>query len=328
MSTATMRPQIIVDLLVLLSGLLILYFVWRKTGKTILKNVEYLKTLDERYLRLFSGDERTAIQRKRRKTKKVVVWITGTLATCIVLGLTVKAVVIRVTTPQIYEEAISLAETGAYEEAADMLSDLLLDTKKDDYLDAQAYIKLWNAHLCYDEGDITEALECIKGMDFLYLDSEELQTVNDFAYSVKVKYREKVAEERHAYYESLSKKVPYVGMNESDIGKTALGEPADIVRHEKVTISAISYMSNLYDFKLGSETIFTACCVQGVVTEVWDNRKTTTTSSTHKTSTKTYTFDDPYNVRFYSDAEDFYYDHYDDFWDYEEAEEYFNVYHG
>lgn len=34
--------------------------------------------------------------------------------------------------------------------------------------------------------------------------------------------------------------------------------------------------------------------------------------------------DDPYNAKDYSNEEDFYYDHYDDFFDYEEAEDYYN----
>ena len=36
--------------------------------------------------------------------------------------------------------------------------------------------------------------------------------------------------------------------------------------------------------------------------------------------------DDPYDVSSYSDAEDFYYDNCDNFWDYEEAEEYYDEY--
>ena len=36
--------------------------------------------------------------------------------------------------------------------------------------------------------------------------------------------------------------------------------------------------------------------------------------------------DDPYNAKDYSNEEDFYYDHYDDFFDYEEAEDYYNEY--
>ena len=35
---------------------------------------------------------------------------------------------------------------------------------------------------------------------------------------------------------------------------------------------------------------------------------------------------DPYNASDYSDPEDFYYDYYDDFWEFEEAEEYWNAY--
>lgn len=52
-------------------------------------------------------------------------------------------------------------------------------------------------------------------------------------------------------------------------------------------------------------------------------------------SSSTYTFtpyrspskdddDDPYNAKDYSNEEDFYYDHYDDFFDYYEAEDYYN----
>ena len=37
--------------------------------------------------------------------------------------------------------------------------------------------------------------------------------------------------------------------------------------------------------------------------------------------------EDRYNVNDYSNAEDFYDDNYDDFWEYEEAEEYYNKYH-
>ncbi len=49
-----------------------------------------------------------------------------------------------------------------------------------------------------------------------------------------------------------------------------------------------------------------------------------TSSSSKKSSYGT--VDDPYDVKSYSDAEDFYYDNYDDFWDYEEAEDYYNEY--
>ena len=52
---------------------------------------------------------------------------------------------------------------------------------------------------------------------------------------------------------------------------------------------------------------------------------TTTKSTTSSTSKKaTTTRSDPYDVQDYSDPEEFYYYHYDDFYDYEDAEDYFN----
>ncbi len=60
---------------------------------------------------------------------------------------------------------------------------------------------------------------------------------------------------------------------------------------------------------------------------------TTTTTTTRRTtsSARPYTYqrttkatkdDDPLNAKDYVDADDFYYDHYDDFFDYEDAEDY------
>ena len=50
----------------------------------------------------------------------------------------------------------------------------------------------------------------------------------------------------------------------------------------------------------------------------------TETETTAKTETVAVTTedDDPYNAKDYATPEDFYYDHYDDFYDYDEAEEY------
>ena len=43
---------------------------------------------------------------------------------------------------------------------------------------------------------------------------------------------------------------------------------------------------------------------------------------TKKASSEYETDDDPYDAKDYAHPDDFYYDHYDDFWEYEEAEEY------
>lgn len=67
------------------------------------------------------------------------------------------------------------------------------------------------------------------------------------------------------------------------------------------------------------------------------NDKDKSNYSSSKNSNNSYSFtpyrspskdndDDPYNAKDYSNEEDFYYDHYDDFFDYEEAEDYYNEY--
>lgn len=67
------------------------------------------------------------------------------------------------------------------------------------------------------------------------------------------------------------------------------------------------------------------------------NDKNKSNYSSSKNSSSSYSFtpyrspskddeDDPYNAKDYSNEEDFYYDHYDDFFDYEEAEDYYNEY--
>ena len=135
-------------------------------------------------------------------------------------------------------------------------------------------------------------------------------------------------------------KAPYVGMSESRIGKTSLGEPDPVVRHNDEQLKGGKHVTaNLYDFKVNGWTVFTARCVQGTVTEIFDFRDSVDTSRPHRdpsNSTKTYVYDDndddyyddPYDVYDYYDPEDFYYDHEDDFYDYEDAEDYFYEHDG
>lgn len=151
-------------------------------------------------------------------------------------------------------------------------------------------------------------------------------------------------------------KLPYVGMSEDKINSTELGPAYREVRHNYECIGGNQYLANIYDFKdeLGI-VIFSARCVRGEVTEVWDTRdailtygqdrytysRTTSTTKTtrysysgyqygsYKTTTRKYWTTkkttkkyDPYNAKDFYDAEDFYDEHYDDFFDFEDAEDY------
>ena len=51
------------------------------------------------------------------------------------------------------------------------------------------------------------------------------------------------------------------------------------------------------------------------------------TASAKKSSTKKKSSSDPYHAKDYAHPDDFYYDYYDDFWDYEDAEDYWEAHH-
>lgn len=117
--------------------------------------------------------------------------------------------------------------------------------------------------------------------------------------------------------------VPYVGMSESNISRTGLGAPSGTVRHDYEIKNGERYLCNLYDFYRNGELIFVARCMEGTVIRVWDDRSRPKNDSVPAykppASGKD---DDPYNAADYWSKEDFYDDHYDDFFDYEEAEDY------
>lgn len=123
---------------------------------------------------------------------------------------------------------------------------------------------------------------------------------------------------------------PYVGMSESRIRSTGLGSPSDKVRHNNQVKNGKQYVANLYDFYRDGQRVFTARCVRGTVTEIWDYRDdpVTTTKKARRSTGKQSTTADPYDAKNYSNEEDFYDDHYDDFMDYYEAEDYYNEHHG
>lgn len=192
-----------------------------------------------------------------------------------------------------YEEAESLLEEIAGEEFADMdISELLL------YCEAYGY---------YESGDIAAAYQKLETLKLENVSEELKDGLEDFQKQITAEYEvyqaEKEAEEEAAYEEKIKNGVTY----------------------------------------------FTARCVQGKVIQVWDNRDLLDASD-NSSSEKKSSFsgsggrvisgdsssgnkadneseengseDDPYHVYDYDDPEEFYYDYYDDFDEYEDAETY------
>lgn len=107
---------------------------------------------------------------------------------------------------------------------------------------------------------------------------------------------------------------------EERIADTSLGKPSEKVRHNYEIKGGKSYLVNLYDFYQNGKIIFTARCVDGVVTEVRDSRDHPQEPLTTDPEPPTYAGP---SVEGFSNPEDFYDWYMDDFYDYYDAEDYY-----
>jgi hypothetical protein len=264
-------------------------------------------------------------QGKKRKVAIGILLPIG-IVLAVVIGVQVKNFMwVR----SVYTEGEALIAAEHYQEAREQLRQI----RHKDYKDTDALLLLCEAHMAYDIGDISNAYYDLKFAKFSYQSPESRQKISSFTAQINDEYdvyREEQYElEREEYETKIKTGVPFVGMSETRIGDTSLGAPSAEVRHNNECINGEQYRANLYDFKVNGHTVFTARCVQGRVTQVWDNRDQDTSrpASRPSTSSRSSSDSDPYHANDYSDAEDFYYDYYDDFFDYYDAESYFNEHH-
>lgn len=243
-----------------------------------------------------------------------------------VLCLCILAVV---TLPEIYkqytyDQAEILIVQEKYEEALANLKKIESKNIKD----TKSLINLCEAHIAYSENDLAMAWFKLSYVSLHNQTNAQKEKVEAFKETVNEKFNKYIAEETKKEEKERKKKiiskVPFVGMSESEIEYTSLGKPSSKVRHNKQRINGKAYTANLYDFKVGTKIIFTAICVRGKVTEVWDKRNEQKNTYIPSKKKKIDSNDDPYNANEYSDAEDFYDDYYDDFYDFEDAEDYYN----
>ena len=179
------------------------------------------------------------------------------------------------------------------------------------------------AHIEYEKGLSFTAYGYLEMARFYYLPEEEQKEVEAFKKEVEAlntKLRREYEEnERKQTEERIRTGVPFVGMPESRIGDTTIGKPSSDIGHNKEMINGKVHSANLYSWYRGGDLIFTARCIDGEVYQVWDYRDDPIKPYQPKSgSKKVYEFPD-YDD--YLDAEDLYAWYYDDFYDYEEAED-------
>ena len=273
-------------------------------------------------------------------------WYKGLALACALFAcvFAVVSLIVQKINDRPYQEALKLFDEGKYQESIEVLEEIWLNGSTDVVPLEDAII----AFREYYEGDVKEAHRYLELWSEYrrrhiarYLPAQYEEKILDFQAQVNNEYDQIVAEELKEWVrqqeiekqrfqqemaeaqERLKDQMPYIGMPESYVSITCLGSYAyfsDIDKYD------YPYRVYIYKDSKGRET-FSVTCKSHVVTGVWDkiNNRTLTESNTWKSRVSnrpSSSASDPYNAKDYTNEEDFYYDHWDDFFDYYQAEEY------
>ena len=229
-----------------------------------------------------------------------------------------------------YDSAFRLMEEGQYSEALELFNAL------GKYNNAEVYSDYCSARLYAAEQRYSMAGMYLARLKYIYkLPYDYLAGYEDFVREVEeqqeiARQEAKKAEEQR-YKEQVRTGIPFVGMYESDIGKTTLGKPNGTPFHNYEMENGKPVEATVYEWIKDGYVVYSARCLYGTVEQVWDYRtkpwkkaKSSSTSISKSSSSSTKKKEkDPLDVESYRNPEDFYDDNYYDFFDYEEAAEYY-----
>lgn len=263
---------------------------------------------------------------RREKIECRIFIIIALVAVAICLISAVDSYVQRKRLEESYARAEALVQDGEYAEALNVLEGL-----DESYRNVKFLTYYSSAHVNYDRGDLTKADNDLLQCDQNKVSGEAMpEGYKDFRAKVAAEYAVFAQKEllmmRAAYLERVHTGVPFVGMSESDIDNTSLGAPSSKVGHNWEWVGRERVTTNLYYFYENGRMIFSARCVLGSVEQVWDHRDELPAPKVYsfrKSAAPKEDDDDPFNAKDYLFPEDFYEDHFDDFYDFEDAEDYY-----
>ena len=226
----------------------------------------------------------------------------------------------------------ALLAEGRYEEAQEEMTYWFMHGCNTD-ADYARYF-LCHAYVAYENGNVDNAdmylrLSAKYRPERLWSEQTRAfaETVTQEAEALAAQQRAEAlareAAERAAYEERVRSGPPFVGMYIRYINDTALGEGriSDIERRyvdgELTTIKIYDY----YDED--GEVIYSARTVGGEVTEVWPGGYDPPITFSSPRRDYEEEEEDRFNASSYANEEDFYYDNYYDFFDYEDAADYY-----
>lgn len=237
---------------------------------------------------------------------------------------------------QAYNRAIEAIVAGDYDTGLSILESSLPET----YKEKENLIRLCRAKQALDAGDFDKALRNASSVYFRSTtpSADRLNIrINSILDACHEEAERKAAEELAAYEAKVRSGLPFVGMPEKYVSSTLLGEYSRCERNGTAYPEGRKTIGNLYYYKRDGKVSFCVFCTGGLVAKVYDNRDGNThypgrlingsTSTRPSTITGNHDDADPYHASDYSDEEEFYEEHWDDFFDFEDADTYWQEHH-
>ena len=272
-------------------------------------------------------------QREKRSFGKIGAVI-GVAA--LILAFFVGSTIVSNRREKVYNRAIGVIVAGDYEAGLSILESSLPAT----YKEKDNLISLCRAKQALDAEDYDHAQRYASRVFFRSATPSadrlnlRINSILDACHEESVC---KAAEELAAYEAKVRSGLPFVGMPEKYVSSTLLGEFSRCERNGTSYPGGRKTIGNIYYYKRDGKVYFCVFCTGGQVAEVYDNRGCNThypgrlingsTSTRPSIATDSHDESDPYHASDYPDEEEFYEEHWDDFFDFEDADTYWQEHH-
>ncbi len=276
------------------------------------------------------------MEREKARDKRRIILLSSFSAVMLVI-----VVAFAITSSQrtrLYARAVDTVISGEYKESISILEVQL----PKGYKESEALLSLCRAELALGNGEYENAERLLAFASFTD-ETPSAAKLNDTAESsrtiCKNEAARKAAEEQAAREYTIHHSLPFVGLAESYIDQTILGPSSRVDTDGYAYLDGHRETGTLYYFKNSSNQVyFCVFCKSGLVAAVYDNRDGNshypgrlingTSSAGHNDSLSSQSSDDePYHASDYPDEEEFYENHWEDFFDFDDAEEYWRTHH-
>lgn len=293
-----------------IAGIAAIVMIMRGAFAGTSEKYQRLQQAKEIYLNHAPAEE---LSQQRKKKRRIAISICSLIGAGILILITVSAVRLS-RTVTIYNEALDQITNGNYEQASAALRQI----EGEGYKDTHALLLLCKAHKEYDAGRAIDAYYTMQEASFFHQTAEQGSEITSFRQLLKSEYdayiHEQAERSQREYERVQSLPFPSVGQY---VSKSQL----DQMHWEGNDNKTCNVHTTKYLYTGGGEQYRLWISDYNSIKKVVKLSKSSSGTSAGKTGTSS--LDTGPNVEGFSNPEDFYDWYWDDFFDYEDAEDYY-----